>query len=104
MGKSFVSFYTPPKPGAVRLVHGSIGLSKQLMDDVAVRYDEMLTGVVQDLARSSVERKLNGHIGPLHGPGRSAYEQIRRAERVRERTRANIAALGRPAGEFRRAS
>lgn len=102
MGKSFVSFSMP-----VKYNYGRIPLAGTTAFDAAVAREmqgiqDELVSAFGDMARADAEWRKNGHIGPVHHPTRSNYNDIRRAERVRERTRANIAALGRPAGAFRR--
>lgn len=102
MGKSFVSMYTPPEPGAVAWQYGRTLVSRQLMDDN--RMADALDQACTDLALASLESGRNRHIGPMHHPTRADLLAIRRAEDVRRWNRANIARLGRPAGKFRRAS
>lgn len=104
MGKSFVSFSMPEPPPPVKQMYGRIAVTKQFMDEHAIRLEAALDNALGDLARTELERRRNQHIGPMHRPTRMDYNDIWRAEFRRRINRSNIAALGKPAGEFRRPS
>lgn len=103
MGKSFVSFSTPADL-PVKQMYGRIAVTKQFMDETQLKIEAELMNALGDLARSTIESRENGHIGPMHGPGRSEHRAIWRKQWLAIQNRANIARLGRPAGEFRRPS
>lgn len=102
MGKSFVSFYTPRPKGDVRTLFGQFRVSQQLITELEVAAQRELDGLVHDLVAGWDESRRNGHIGPMHRPGRNELRELQRADRRRRRLREYVRSLGRPAGEFRR--
>lgn len=97
MGKSFTSFYFPAAP---RMQRFDFAFQDVLEREMAKAHDHL----IESFAIDAEQRKLTAIYGPgtYHRPDRRDYDEIRYRERVRQRNRENIAALGRPAGSFRR--